>query len=66
MNRLDRRLAKLEQPSRHDDTPITFEIVFVSTEGKPVERFLLTEGGLVPVTGETDEAPLSNALARAH
>jgi len=54
MSRLEQRLAKLEDGVRQDDTPISLELVFVSTDGTPSERFRLTDDGLVAVTDHCD------------
>ncbi|CAH1748293.1 protein of unknown function [Thauera humireducens] len=62
MSRLEQRLAKLEDGVRQDNTPISFELVFVSTDGKPVERFSMTDDGLVPMAAEADTVPSSGAL----
>lgn len=54
MSRLEQRLTKLEDGVRQDDTPISFELVFVSTDGSPSERFRLTDDGLVEVIDHCD------------
>jgi hypothetical protein len=52
MSRLEQRLTKLEDGVRQDDTPISLELVFVSTDGTPSARFRLTDDGLVAVTDD--------------
>ena len=60
MSRLEQRLAKLEGGVRQDDTPISFELVFVSTDGTPSERFRLTDDGLVAVTDHCDDPAVTD------
>ena len=52
MSRLEQRVAKLEGSARKDDAPVSFELVLVSTDGRPIERFRLTDDGLVPVINQ--------------
>lgn len=60
MSRLEQRLTKLEDGVRQDDTPISLELVFVSTDGTPSERFRLTDDGLVAVTDHCDDPAVTD------
>lgn len=60
MRRLEQRLVKLEEEVRLDDTPISLELVFVSTDGTPSARFRLTDDGLVAVTDDCDDPAVTD------
>lgn len=60
MSRLEQRLTKLEDGVRQDDTPISLELVFVSTDGTPSERFRLTDDGLVALTDHCDDSAVTD------
>ncbi len=62
MSRLEQRVAKLEGSARKDDAPVSFELVFVSTDGRPSERFWLTDDGLVPVINHCDDRVVTDGL----